>query len=433
MTPFARSDELSDRLGFSRPAASGSRTRPATSPARTRPATSSASCSSSRSPSGSACRPGSAPRPRDRELRQRRARRRGRRRRGRARRCASSSRRTPTRPCVERLEAARRAAITVCERARGRRRRPDLPAPARGGRRGRAAVHLPGKPERARGRGRADARLGDRRRPARTLDRLVVQVGGGALASACCAGGSPRPIALGALGALPAPRHRADRGRLAAEARLRRRRRPRAAPAALALRRARTAPSSCGPGRRSRTASPTASSTTRPTTGSPSSRRCSTTGGTPARRRRGDARAGERARPRGDRHRRRPDRLVRPRRTARAARRRASVGDDERVAVLFTGVSRVRRNRRQGDGAMRSFLGRDILSLKDFERADFERVFEVCDELAPIARNRRNTDLLAGQDAADGLLPAEHAHPDVDRGRDAPARRPRARASPTRR
>ncbi len=44
---------------------------------------------------------------------------------------------------------------------------------------------------------------------------------------------------------------------------------------------------------------------------------------------------------------------------------------------------------------MRSFLGRDILSLKDFERADFDRVFEVCDDLAPIARNRRNTDLLA--------------------------------------
>jgi aspartate carbamoyltransferase catalytic subunit len=46
---------------------------------------------------------------------------------------------------------------------------------------------------------------------------------------------------------------------------------------------------------------------------------------------------------------------------------------------------------------MRSFLGRDILSLKDFERGDFERVFEVCDELAPIARNRRNSDLLSGK------------------------------------
>jgi aspartate carbamoyltransferase catalytic subunit len=43
---------------------------------------------------------------------------------------------------------------------------------------------------------------------------------------------------------------------------------------------------------------------------------------------------------------------------------------------------------------MRSFLGRDILSLKDFERADFERVFEVCDELAPLAKSRRNGDLL---------------------------------------
>lgn len=44
---------------------------------------------------------------------------------------------------------------------------------------------------------------------------------------------------------------------------------------------------------------------------------------------------------------------------------------------------------------MRSFLGRDILSLKDFARTDFDRVFEVCDELAPIAKRRRSTDLLA--------------------------------------
>jgi len=44
---------------------------------------------------------------------------------------------------------------------------------------------------------------------------------------------------------------------------------------------------------------------------------------------------------------------------------------------------------------MRSFLGRDILSLKGFERIEFERVFEVCDELAPIAKSRRNSDLLA--------------------------------------
>jgi aspartate carbamoyltransferase catalytic subunit len=43
---------------------------------------------------------------------------------------------------------------------------------------------------------------------------------------------------------------------------------------------------------------------------------------------------------------------------------------------------------------MRSFMGRDILSLKDFERQEFFRVFEVAEELEPIARNRRNSDLL---------------------------------------
>ncbi|NHJ01281.1 MAG: aspartate carbamoyltransferase [Candidatus Heimdallarchaeota archaeon] len=43
---------------------------------------------------------------------------------------------------------------------------------------------------------------------------------------------------------------------------------------------------------------------------------------------------------------------------------------------------------------MRSFIGRDILSLKEFERAEFERVFEVARELESIARKRRNSDLL---------------------------------------
>ena len=43
---------------------------------------------------------------------------------------------------------------------------------------------------------------------------------------------------------------------------------------------------------------------------------------------------------------------------------------------------------------MRSFAGRDILSLKNFERTDFFRLFEVAEELEPIARNRRNVDLL---------------------------------------
>ena len=42
---------------------------------------------------------------------------------------------------------------------------------------------------------------------------------------------------------------------------------------------------------------------------------------------------------------------------------------------------------------MRSFAGRDILSLKDFERDEYYRVFEACDELAPIAKSRRNVDM----------------------------------------
>ncbi|MBN2114436.1 MAG: aspartate carbamoyltransferase, partial [Acidimicrobiia bacterium] len=44
---------------------------------------------------------------------------------------------------------------------------------------------------------------------------------------------------------------------------------------------------------------------------------------------------------------------------------------------------------------MRSFAGRDILSLKDFERAEFMHCFEIASRLEPIARERRNTDLLA--------------------------------------
>jgi aspartate carbamoyltransferase catalytic subunit len=43
---------------------------------------------------------------------------------------------------------------------------------------------------------------------------------------------------------------------------------------------------------------------------------------------------------------------------------------------------------------MRSFLGHDILSLKEFGREEYFRIFEVADELAPIARNRKNVNLL---------------------------------------
>ncbi len=43
---------------------------------------------------------------------------------------------------------------------------------------------------------------------------------------------------------------------------------------------------------------------------------------------------------------------------------------------------------------MKSFMGRDILSLKEFERNEFFHVFEVAAKLEPIARNRRNSDML---------------------------------------
>jgi aspartate carbamoyltransferase catalytic subunit len=43
---------------------------------------------------------------------------------------------------------------------------------------------------------------------------------------------------------------------------------------------------------------------------------------------------------------------------------------------------------------MRSFAGRDILSLKEFEREEYIHVFEICDRMAPIAKERRNADLL---------------------------------------
>jgi aspartate carbamoyltransferase catalytic subunit len=44
---------------------------------------------------------------------------------------------------------------------------------------------------------------------------------------------------------------------------------------------------------------------------------------------------------------------------------------------------------------MRSFMGRDILSLKDLERNEFFHVFDVAERMEPIARERRNVDLLA--------------------------------------
>lgn len=44
---------------------------------------------------------------------------------------------------------------------------------------------------------------------------------------------------------------------------------------------------------------------------------------------------------------------------------------------------------------MKSFAGRDILSLKDFEREEYFHLFEVADKLRPFSEDRKNTDLLA--------------------------------------
>ncbi|MCJ7432269.1 MAG: aspartate carbamoyltransferase [Anaerolineales bacterium] len=43
---------------------------------------------------------------------------------------------------------------------------------------------------------------------------------------------------------------------------------------------------------------------------------------------------------------------------------------------------------------MRSFSGRDILSLKEFERNEFFHVFDVAQKMEPIARARKNVDML---------------------------------------
>ena len=48
-----------------------------------------------------------------------------------------------------------------------------------------------------------------------------------------------------------------------------------------------------------------------------------------------------------------------------------------------------------GNQPMRSFTGRDILSLKDFERDEYFQVFESAERLRPIAEERSNSELLA--------------------------------------
>ena len=258
--------------------------------------------------------------------------------------CASSSRPTPTPPSSTRLRDLG-ARVVTCPRAARRGGRPDVPRLLRGDRGGRRPVHLPGQPDNGLAiEGGATLGLGDGRRavgaagrPAR-LDRIVVQVGGGACSR-------PRSPAYGtAAHALP----RIDTVQPAT--------RPPAAPAPSSASRARvaageapdvrpgrcraaTARATCGRGRRSRTASPTASSTTRPTTGWPSSRAC----WRPAAGRSSSTRRPSRT-PTRSPARRPASTPTTPARPASPASwpssGRGAVGPDETVAVIFTGAVR---------------------------------------------------------------------------------------------
>ena len=60
---------------------------------------------------------------------------------------------------------------------------------------------------------------------------------------------------------------------------------------------------------------------------------------------------------------------------------------------------------------MRSFLGKDILSLKDFERPEFFRIFEAAAELEPIAREPPQYGSAGCKNTGHRFLPAIHAHP----------------------
>ena len=254
------------------------------------------------------------PAARDRELRERRARG-GRPRRGsRPRADACSSRSTPTPPSPRGSRRSGRRS-SACPREPGATGDPTYDALLRGARGRRAAVHLPGKPERPRRRGRDDARVRARLRPRAE--------GGPSTASSCrsaaarsrarASSGWREARALGALRCLPRIDTVQTAGRRAARARVRR---LVARPAALRRtpRRHRaefmwpweTEPHSVAHG----ILDDETYDWLAVVRGDARDRRRA------ARRRRGDARARQRARARDDRHRRRPHRLVRARRPA---------------------------------------------------------------------------------------------------------------------
>ena len=210
---------------------------------------------------------------------------------------------------------------------------------------------------------------------------------------------SARPPRSAPLPRVPALPHRADRGRLAAQARLRRRRRPL---------RERPAPERSG--RALAYAAHHRSEFMWPWEHEPHSiahgilddetydwlavvEGMLATGGGPLVVGEETLAAGARPRARGDGHPGRRHRLRRPRRPARPARVRPT-SPPTSASPCCSRAQSDHTHQTEGN-EMRSFAGRDILSLKGFERAEFEHVFQVCDELEPIARSRKNADLLA--------------------------------------
>ena len=69
---------------------------------------------------------------------------------------------------------------------------------------------------------------------------------------------------------------------------------------------------------------------------------------------------------------------------------------------------------------MKSFAGRDILSLKEFERNEFFHVFEVADIMEKIARGRKNVDMLKEKTMVTAFYQPSTAYPAGTRGCHAP-------------
>ena len=269
-------------------------------------------------------------------------------------------------------------------------------------------------------RARAAARRTGRTAPA-ALDALVVQVGGGALASAVAAGFAearalgvidrePRLYAVQAEGCAPLARawRRVPRAR-------RGQRRPSAA-----LEHARAPPlrPTCGRGRRSRERRARDPRRRDVRLGSRSSRRWRgrAAGRSSSTRRRSSRRTSSGG---VDGHRRRPHRDGRPRRSPRprrgaasSARTRPSPSCSPASGATTDGTLRPPRRSaatsrpRGAERTMRSFLGRDILSLKDFSRDEFYPCLPGRRRPAPVRARSSQHGPAQGQDAADGVLPA---------------------------